>query len=421
MNKPTLPSTDRTRPSRSAPMVAAASVVLFLSGNALAQDGQPLMETTVEAESSALTVDVAELESRIEELRQELATAREEVLARAAQMAGLESENADLQSRLGEGQTLIQSLREEVATQTDRIETITGRVADLEAQLETTDGELSAALESIALKDEQLAGLRSANMDLQSEIDSARNQMSDLRDDVAAKADQIATMATDTSTLRTQLEAVRNELSTAMQDLDSRGEQVSRLESQTIDLRAQLDTARERASELANRAELAEAEMHRTVDDLQGRLATANRELASAKEEKEAVQSAAEQEITALRALLPPDEGGSLDLDAVRERAAQQAETLRETHRALRRGGHVDQEALQQALAQATSDLRKEQILVNRIMKGTLYQVKEGDTLGIISARFYGSANAWPQVFDTNRHVLENADAVVPGTTLILP
>jgi nucleoid-associated protein YgaU len=402
-------------------MAAAASVFLFLSCNALAQDGEPLTETILEAESSALTADIAELHSRIEALRQELATAQEEAARSAAQLAGLESENADLQSRLGEGQTLIQSLREEVATQTDRIETITGRVADLEGQLETKDGELSAALESIALKDEQLAGLRSANMDRQSEIDSVRNQMSDLRDDVAAKADQIATMAADTSTLRTELEAARTELSTAMQDLDSRGEQVSRLESQNIDLQAQLDSAKERASELANRAELAEAEVQRTVDDLQGRLATANRELVSAKEEKEAVQSAAEQEIAALRALLPPDEGGSLDLDAVRERAAQQAETLRETHRELRRGGNVDQEALQQALAQATSDLRKEQTLVNRIEKGTLYQVKEGDTLGIISARFYGSASAWPRVFDANRHVLENPDAVVPGTTLILP
>jgi nucleoid-associated protein YgaU len=403
-------------------MALAASVVLFLSCNAFAQDGEPPAGTLPELESRALvTVDVAELESRIEALRQELATAQQEASRRAAQLAGLESENANLQSQLGEGQTLVQSLREEVATQANRIATVTGLVSDLEAQLEARDGELAVALEAMALNEEQLSDLRATNIALQSEIDSARNQISDLRDDVAARADQIANMATETSTLRAQIEAARKELSAAMQDSDLKGEQVTRLESQNTDLRAQLDSAMERASELANRAELAEAEMQRTVDDLQGRLATANRELASAKEEKEAVQSAAEQKIAALRALLPPDEGGSLDLDAVRERAAERAQTLRETHRELRRSGNVDREALQQAFAQAASGLRDEQILVNRIVKGTLYQVKEGDTLGIISARFYGSANAWPQVFDANRHVLENADAVVPGTTLILP
>jgi nucleoid-associated protein YgaU len=322
MKKPTCTIPGQRRPTGPASMAAAASVVLLLSGNALAQDGEPRSDAMTATETGVQAVDVSELQSRIEALRQELATAREDLLQQAAQMAGLESENADLQSRLGEAQA----------------------------------------------------------------------QLASLRDEMAAKANQIATMNAESSTLRTQIEAARDELS----------------------------AARETASQMASRAAEAEAAVQRQVDDLQNQLATANRELVSVQEEKAAVQSAAEQQMAALRALLPPDEGGSLDLDAARARAAQRAQTLRETHRELR-SGNLDQEALQETFDQAVSDLRDEQILVNRIKKGTLYQVKEGDTLGIISARFYGSASAWPRVFDTNRHVLENADAVVPGTTLILP
>jgi nucleoid-associated protein YgaU len=47
--------------------------------------------------------------------------------------------------------------------------------------------------------------------------------------------------------------------------------------------------------------------------------------------------------------------------------------------------------------------------------------VKEGETLGAISARYYGDANLWPRIHRANEHVLDSPDRVWPGTTLILP
>ena len=41
--------------------------------------------------------------------------------------------------------------------------------------------------------------------------------------------------------------------------------------------------------------------------------------------------------------------------------------------------------------------------------------------LGIVAGRFYGTGKRWPDVFEANRHVLANPDALVPGITLVVP
>jgi hypothetical protein len=121
---------------------------------------------------------------------------------------------------------------------------------------------------------------------------------------------------------------------------------------------------------------------------------------------------------------VPPLELGpgslELDLDAARAAAEEQALALREAHQAMNRRG-ADRAALQATLDQVVTQLHREQSLVNRIQGGTLYQVRTGDTLAIIAARLFGDSSQWPQVFEANRHVLENPDQVWPGTTLIVP
>ncbi len=149
---------------------------------------------------------------------------------------------------------------------------------------------------------------------------------------------------------------------------------------------------------------------------LQSQLAATQAEVAVMKNEREART----RELSALRALLPPDEGGSLDLESARAAAAEHAEALRDAYLALRRRG-ADREALQPALDEAVAGLRRAQTLVARIQGGTLYEVRPGETLGGLSGRFYNEANSWPRVYEANQHILENPDQVWPGTTLILP
>ncbi|WP_006745836.1 LysM peptidoglycan-binding domain-containing protein [Thioalkalivibrio paradoxus] len=185
----------------------------------------------------------------------------------------------------------------------------------------------------------------------------------------------------------------------------------------------------------ATRDEL--ASLQTTLDDLRARLDASQQDLtraqsaqAALQEELTAVQRArdeaqaeSERELAHLRSMLPPDEGGSLDLEAVRAQAAQHAQELRDANRALRPGSSAQPQQLA-AIEEAAEQLRRQQALTVRAQGGTLYQVRPGETLGVIAARFYGEGNTWPRVqeiYENNRHILESPDQVWPGTTLILP
>lgn len=47
--------------------------------------------------------------------------------------------------------------------------------------------------------------------------------------------------------------------------------------------------------------------------------------------------------------------------------------------------------------------------------------VAKGDTLSAIAKKHLGSANAWRQIFEINRDVLDNPDVIKPGQVLKLP
>ncbi len=49
------------------------------------------------------------------------------------------------------------------------------------------------------------------------------------------------------------------------------------------------------------------------------------------------------------------------------------------------------------------------------------YTVKGGDSLSKIAKQHYGDGNAWKQIFDANRDVLDDPDKIQPGQTLRLP
>ncbi len=49
------------------------------------------------------------------------------------------------------------------------------------------------------------------------------------------------------------------------------------------------------------------------------------------------------------------------------------------------------------------------------------YVVQKGDNLSKIAKNLLGNANAWKQIFEANRDVLDNPDKIFPGQTLKIP
>lgn len=49
------------------------------------------------------------------------------------------------------------------------------------------------------------------------------------------------------------------------------------------------------------------------------------------------------------------------------------------------------------------------------------YVVQKGDNLSKIAKNLLGNANAWKQIFEANRDVLDNPDKIFPGQTLTIP
>jgi len=49
------------------------------------------------------------------------------------------------------------------------------------------------------------------------------------------------------------------------------------------------------------------------------------------------------------------------------------------------------------------------------------YTVEKGDSLSKIAKEQLGSANAWKQIFEANRDVLDDPDRIFPGQVLKLP
>ena len=49
------------------------------------------------------------------------------------------------------------------------------------------------------------------------------------------------------------------------------------------------------------------------------------------------------------------------------------------------------------------------------------YVVQKGANLSKIAKNLLGDANAWKQIFEANRDVLDNPDKIFPGQTLTIP
>ncbi len=49
------------------------------------------------------------------------------------------------------------------------------------------------------------------------------------------------------------------------------------------------------------------------------------------------------------------------------------------------------------------------------------YTIEKGDTLSKIAKAHFGNANAWKQIFEANRDVIDDPDRIFPGQVIKLP
>jgi len=56
-----------------------------------------------------------------------------------------------------------------------------------------------------------------------------------------------------------------------------------------------------------------------------------------------------------------------------------------------------------------------------KVVGGQTYTIDKGDTLSKIAKEHYGNANAWKQIFEANRDVIDDPDRIFPGQVIKLP
>jgi nucleoid-associated protein YgaU len=157
------------------------------------------------------------------------------------------------------------------------------------------------------------------------------------------------------------------------------------------------------------------AASERNVAEAQQRLGRLEELLIAA--DKARVEMAAE--IDVLKSRVPATGGGSLTPERARADAAKAGEAFLAAEQRARKERSDEAKA---AVASAGATLRQAQfdVAVATDAQG-VYRLRAEDTLGIVAGRFYGAGKRWPVVYEANRHVLADPDALVPGITLVVP
>jgi nucleoid-associated protein YgaU len=211
--------------------------------------------------------------------------------------------------------------------------------------------------------------------------------------------------------LRSENERLRERVATLEAALSQHEE---RCQTRAREHTAQLSTAELRTREHKERLLGAEAR----IRELQAELAARDARL-EALADSAIRQDRLSQRLEELRARLPAPEGGSLTADEARSQAERDAAALV----ALVEGARgIDNPRLWLEVRDAENALHRSQFLLARADNArTVYRVRPGDSLAGVSMIFYGTAERWTELFDANRHVVQNPQALLPGITLVVP
>lgn len=222
-------------------------------------------------------------------------------------------------------------------------------------------------------------------------------------EDVAAKAsvDQLQAQIIE---LRLHVQGMEGKLKESANARKAADQARMEAERRLAEVSQESDRLQNEMAELERRLQASEIEAARLADDL-----------AATRETSSELSSRLDQ----LRALLPEAQGGTLTEETARVSAADAFSTLRKARAMLE--GHASA-ATVAAVAAAELELRRRQLrLANVINAQSLYRIRPNDTLALIAARFYGAGSQWQTIFEANGHLLDDADRLTPGMTLVIP
>jgi len=91
--------------------------------------------------------------------------------------------------------------------------------------------------------------------------------------------------------------------------------------------------------------------------------------------------------------------------------------------------GDVPDEATRQKLMMIVGNIKYIEAVDDSGIRGgqagapqpKVYEVQSGDTLSAIAKKHYGDANAYQRIFEANRPMLKDPDAIYPGQVLLIP
>jgi nucleoid-associated protein YgaU len=362
-----------------------------------------LLPAAAQCAQRATEIELAEARAQLHNLRQRLdrwmvaADEREsEVTAeldrRESRIGTLEKELAEIRTRQTEDQAELVQLRESSSEQgqalTEAQVTLVDAVNRLElvtTRADACDIQLSAAQRRVALQSARIEKLAASP-----ESDGGNEAAEQTRVELESCSAQLAREHTLTEAQQQRLKSLSTQIARLR-----RTAQANRVSLQTANTLLKRTQAEVRAEE--RRARSATASLFETKQQLS--------------------ESAAELG-QARRGALP---GSATTLAEATARAKSAGLRYRQSARAaLTNGANADR--LRKTAAKDRDRLFMEQTRLAQLMSAKgVYTVRQNDTLSQISRIFNGNPSTWPEIFGANRHLLEQADTVLPGLVLVIP
>ncbi len=404
----------------------------------------------MQAEKRELEGELERQERARDELTRRIETLEVTLEAKRAEYEVLAKEKDKLEEALAQSASRVEDLTRELggdreAQQRDgvRIEQLMASQTDLQSGLAEQEQTAKAAQERADAAEAKLADLKAASTALESRTEALRDSLSESEDkadnmesqrearsaELAAAEAMKGTLLRENAELRNSLEKAREEAADTGQRLRVLEEThagavaaVERLQKGKAELEADAQELAKTAPEARDKCPKAEAVALDPRDQPECRVEACEEGLQALEADKQQLtQEAASlrNNLESLRALLPVTSGGTLTEEKMQQEAAKRADALRTLYR---QRGQVEDAVWNEMRSKLEAELRDHQFLLAQSMSAEgVYRVKRDDNLGKVSQKVYGKAGRWSEIFDANRHLLENPDRLFPGMTLVIP
>ncbi len=122
----------------------------------------------------------------------------------------------------------------------------------------------------------------------------------------------------------------------------------------------------------------------------------------------------------ALKAKLTTADGGSITAEQIIAHLTTQLPlyvTADRNHRL-----HPEVAEYQTQLAQITAEIDRQQYQLAYMKQArAVVRVRKGDTLAKLALNALGNGNRWRSILESNRHLIDNPDLLIPGLPLLIP